>query len=237
MTGQNRRAVRFRQNHGRAAVWLHTPSPWGAPASVEPTTLTLRGDPMTIATAPVLADLVPAHRVRDAALVVSATALLTVAGQLAVPLPFTPVPLSLATFAVVLSGAALGPARAAAATVLYLALGLAGAPLFADGNAGWAFASFGYVLGFVPAAMLVGWGARRRSDRRVPSMLLAAAAGSAVIYLIGTTWLMAFLGVGLREGLAMGVLPFLAGDAIKVAAAALLLPSAWATINAFRPEE
>ncbi|NCD19324.1 MAG: biotin transporter BioY, partial [Actinobacteria bacterium] len=190
----------------------------------------------TLATAPVLADLVPARRVRDAALVVSATALLTVAGQLAIPLPFTPVPLSLATFAVVLTGAALGPARAAATTVLYLALGLAGAPLFADGNAGWAFASFGYILAFVPASVLVGWGARRWSDRRVPSMLLAAAAGSAVIYLIGTAWLMAFLGVGLREGLTLGVIPFLAGDAIKVAAAALLLPSAWKAVNAFRPE-
>ncbi|MDX5317777.1 MAG: biotin transporter BioY, partial [Actinomycetes bacterium] len=78
--------------------------------------------------------------------------------------------------------------------------------------------------------------ARRRSDRRVPSMLVAAAAGSAVIYLIGTAWLMAFLGVGLREGLTLGVIPFLAGDAIKVAAAALLLPSAWKAVNAFRPE-
>ncbi|MGM0385751.1 MAG: biotin transporter BioY [Actinomycetota bacterium] len=190
----------------------------------------------TLAAAPVLADLVPANRVRDAALVVSATALLTVAGQLAIPLPFTPVPLSLATFAVVLTGAALGPARAAATTVLYLALGLAGAPLFADGNAGWAFASFGYILGFVPASMLVGWGARCRSDRRVPTMLLAAVAASALVYLVGTAWLMAFLGVGLREGLALGVIPFLAGDAIKVAAAALLLPSAWKAVNAFRPD-
>lgn len=184
-----------------------------------------------LATAPVLTDLVPARRARDVALVVSATALLTVAGQLAVPLPFTPVPLSLATFAVILTGAALGPARAAAATVLYLAFGLAGAPLFADGNAGWAFASFGYILGFVPAAVLVGWGARRRSDRRIPSMLLASAAASATIYLVGTAWLMAFLGVGVREGLALGVLPFLAGDVIKVAAAAVLLPSAWKAVN------
>lgn len=185
----------------------------------------------TLATAPVLADLVPARRTRDLVLVLSATAFLAVAGQLAIPLPFTPVPLSLATFAVVLTGAALGPARVAAATLLYLALGVAGVPLFADGNAGWAFASFGYIVGFVPAAMLVGWGARRRSDRRVPSMLLAAAAASAVIYLIGTAWLIAFLGIGVREGVALGVLPFLVGDAIKVAAAALLLPSAWKLVH------
>jgi len=189
---------------------------------------------MSSLAAPVLADLVPGARARDAALVVVATAALTVAGQLAIPLPFTPVPLSLATFAVVLSGAALGPARAAAATLLYVALGVAGAPMFADGAAGWAFASFGYIIGFVPAAMLVGWGARRRTDRRVGSMVLAAAAGSAVIYLVGVAWLMAFLGVGVREGLALGMVPFLAGDAIKIAAAALLLPGAWRAVDAFR---
>lgn len=189
---------------------------------------------MTTLAAPVLADLVPGARVRDAALVVGATAFLTVAGQLVIPLPFTPVPLSLATFAVVLSGAALGPARAALATLLYLGLGVAGAPMFADGHAGWAFASFGYIVGFVPAAMLVGWGARRRGDRRVASMVLAAAAASAVVYLVGVSWLMAFLGVGLREGLALGMLPFLPGDAIKVAAAALLLPGTWRAVEAFR---
>ncbi len=189
---------------------------------------------MTSLAAPVLADLVPGARVRDAALVVGATAFLTVAGQLAIPLPFTPVPLSLATFAVVLNGAALGPVRAGLAALLYLGLGVAGAPMFADGNAGWAFASFGYILGFVPATMLVGWGARRRGDRRVGSMVLAAAGASAVVYLLGVTWLMAFLGVGLREGLALGVLPFLPGDAIKIAAAALLLPGAWKAVEAFR---
>ncbi|NLI19318.1 MAG: biotin transporter BioY [Actinomycetales bacterium] len=189
---------------------------------------------MTSLAAPVLADLVPGARVRDAALVAGATAFLAVAGQLAIPLPFTPVPLSLATFAVVLSGAALGPARAGLAALLYLGLGVAGAPMFADGTAGWAFASFGYILGFVPATMLVGWGARRRGDRRVASMVLAAAGASAVVYLVGVTWLMAFLGVGLREGLALGVLPFLPGDAVKVAAAALLLPGTWRAVEAFR---
>lgn len=182
---------------------------------------------MTALATPVLADLVPGARTRDVALVAGATTLLAVAAQVTVPLPFTPVPLSLATFAVVLSGAALGPARALAATALYAALGVAGAPVFADGGAGWAFASFGYILGFIPAAALVGWGARRRTDRRVASMLLAAAAGSAVIYLVGVTWLLAFLGVGLREGLTLGMVPFLAGDAVKIAAAAMLLPATW----------
>lgn len=189
---------------------------------------------MTALATPVLADLIPGTRARDAALVLGATAFLAVAAQVSVPLPFTPVPLTLATFAVVLTGATLGPARALAATGLYLALGVAGAPVFADGGTGWMFASFGYLLAFVPAAMLVGWGSRRRTDRGVGTMLLSAAGASAVIYIVGVAWLMAFLGVGLAEGLSLGVLPFLLGDLIKVAAAALLLPAAWRLVGGSR---
>src|SRR5690606_32743311 len=87
----------------------------------------------------VLADLIPGARVRDAALVLAGTAFLIVAGQIAVPLWFTPVPLSLATFAVLLSGATLGPTRVALSTLLYLGLGMAGAPIFASQASGWSF--------------------------------------------------------------------------------------------------
>src|SRR5690606_23621109 len=85
--------------------------------------------------------------------------------QLVVPLPFTPVPLSLSTFAVLLTGLALGPRRALLSTVLYLALGTAGVPIFADQGSGWAFASYGYVVGYVAAAVIAGAAARRRADR------------------------------------------------------------------------
>ena len=107
-------------------------------------------------TYPVLADLLPKSRAKEVALLLAGTLLLTIAGQIAVPLWFTPVPLSLATFAVVLEGAALGPWRAVGSVGLYLVLGMAGAPLFADQHSGWAFASFGYIVGYVPAAMVVG---------------------------------------------------------------------------------
>lgn len=179
----------------------------------------------------VLADLVPGTRTRDLVLVLAATALLVIAGRIAIPLPFTPVPISLATLGVVLTGAVLGPVRALASSGLYLLLGVLGAPVFADGGAGWAFASFGYVIGYVLAAALVGWLAARGWDRSVWRMALATVLGSAVVYAAGLAWLVPFLGVGLREGLALGVVPFLIGDALKTLVAATCLPLAWKMVQ------
>ncbi|MGO2747309.1 biotin transporter BioY [Microbacterium sp.] len=183
---------------------------------------------------PVLADLVPGARVRDVALVLIGTAFITVAGYIAIPLPFTPVPLSLATFAVLLTGAGLGPLRGGASAGLYLVLGLIGVPLFANGSAGWAFSSFGYIVGYVVAALIVGVLARRRSDRNVWSTLGLAALGTLAIYAFGVPWLAAFLGVDLVTALTLGVVPFLVGDAIKVAAMAGLLPLTWRAVGRSR---
>lgn len=177
------------------------------------------------ASPPVLADLLPGALRRDVALVVAGLALLVVAGQITIPLWFTPVPLSLATFAVVLTGAACGPWRAGASTLAYLALGAAGAPVFADRASGWSFPSFGYVVGYVGAAMLVGFLARRRTDRHALATFASACAGTLVVYAVGLPWLMADLGVDLSTGLRLGVTPFLVGDAVKAAAAAVLLPT------------
>lgn len=182
----------------------------------------------------VLADLIPGARIRDAALVVVGTAFLIVAGQIAVPLWFTPVPLSLATFAVLLTGATLGPARAAISTVLYLALGVVGAPIFASQASGWSFASFGYIVGYVPAAIVVGARTRRRADRTVLTTAATACVGTLLIYAAGLPWLIMFLNIDLATGLELGVYPFLAGDAIKALAAALLLPTAWQVVDRSR---
>jgi biotin transport system substrate-specific component len=176
---------------------------------------------------PVLADLIPVARLRDTVLVLTSLAFLIAAGQITIPLWFTPVPLSLATFAVLLSGATLGPTRAALSTTLYLALGVAGAPFFAGQASGWSFASFGYIVGYVPAAIVVGLLARRRADRSVLSTIATACLGSFLIYAAGLPWLIVFLDVDLATGLELGVYPFLVGDAIKALAAALLLPAAW----------
>ena len=182
----------------------------------------------TLAVRPrVLADLVPGALLRDVLLVVGAAALTGLAAQVLIPLPFTPVPITLQTFTVLLSGAALGPVRGTASMLLYLAVGVAGFGWFAEGRSGMAFPSFGYIVGFVVAAALVGALARRGADRGVLGTIGLMVAGNLVIYAIGLPWLMAALGVDLARGLELGVTPFLIGDALKIALAAGLLPVAW----------
>jgi biotin transport system substrate-specific component len=177
--------------------------------------------------AAVLADLIPGSVLRDVALVIGAAALTGAAAQVSIPLPFTPVPISLQTFTVLLSGAALGPVRGGLGMALYLVAGVAGVPWFSEQRSGWDFASFGYIVGFVVAAILVGALARRGADRSVLGTVGMMAAGNLVIYALGVPWLMASIGVDLAKGLELGVWPFLIGDALKIALAAGLLPAAW----------
>lgn len=189
---------------------------------------------MSVTTAPhspVLADLIPGSRVRDVALVLTGTAFVTVAGWISIPLWFTPVPLSLATFAVLLTGATLGPLRAGLSIALFMALGMLGAPMFANQTSGWSFASFGYIIGYLVAAVAVGALARRRADRSFFGTFGMIGVGSLIIYAFGLPWLMGFLGVDLAQGLQLGVVPFLVGDLIKTAFAALLLPATWKLVN------
>ena len=180
---------------------------------------------------PVLAEAIPGGRVRDVTLVVGSAAFVGLVGNVAVPLPFTPVPLSLATFAVLLAGAALGPLRAGLGMGLYLLAGMAGMPWFAEQNSGWAFSSFGYIVGYVLAAVLVGMFARRGADRSVARTAGVMVLGNLMIYAIGVPWLMAFLGVGLGQALVLGVVPFLIGDALKVLLAAGVLPATWRLVG------
>jgi biotin transport system substrate-specific component len=179
----------------------------------------------------VLADLLPGDRVRDAVLVVGYAALTGLAAQLSVKLPFTPVPITGQTFAVLLGAAALGWRRAALGMGLYLTAGLAGVPWFAEGRGGvevFTVPSFGYVVGFLVAAAVVGWLAGRGQDRTPARTVLTMVVGNLVVYAFGLPWLMASLDIGLAEGMELGVTPFLAGDALKILLAAGLLPAAWA---------
>ncbi len=175
----------------------------------------------------VLADVVPGGLVRDAVLVLGGTTLIALSALVTVPLPFTPVPLSLQTFAVLLTGAALGFARGGLASLLYLGVGMAGVGWFAQGASGWHFASFGYIVGFVLAGALVGALASRGGDRTVPRTVLTMVLGNLAIYAAGLVGLMSFAHVGLSTAVSLGLTPFLFGDGIKIALAAGLLPATW----------
>lgn len=179
---------------------------------------------------PVLADLLPGERVRDLLVVLGYAGLVGISAQLVIRLPFTPVPITGQTFAVLLGGLAVGTRRGALGMLLYLALGLAGVPWFAGGTHGISILSapsFGYLVGFVFAACVLGSLARAGWDRNPLTVLLALVAGNVVIYLFGATWLAWRLHVGASEALTLGVTPFLVGDALKAALAAALLPAAW----------
>lgn len=181
----------------------------------------------TLARQRVLADLVPGGLVRDVALVTGAAALTGIAAQAAVPLPFTPVPLSLQTLTVLLAGAALGPVRGVAAMGLYLAVGAIGVPWFAQGNSGLGFVTLGYVIGFIVAAGVVGALARRGADRSVVGAAAVMAVGNLVIYAVGVPYLAVAAGMDFPTAVSLGAVPFLLGDALKVVIAAGLLPAAW----------
>lgn len=166
---------------------------------------------------------------RDLSLVALGAALIALLAQVRIPLPFTPVPLTGQTFAVLLVAAALGSKRGAASMVLYIALGVFGLPVFAGGAAGLSYltgATLGYLIGFVLAAYIVGWLAERGLERSVRTSLLPFLVGTLIIYVCGVTWLTVLLG-SLTKALAAGLVPFLLGDAIKLVAAALALPAAW----------
>lgn len=175
----------------------------------------------------VLADLVPGSVVRDVALVLGAAALTGLAAQIAVPLPITPVPLSLQTLTVLLAGAALGPIRGGMAMLLYLVAGMAGVPWFSEQRSGIDIPTFGYIVGFVLAAIVVGALAKRGADRTVIRTVGLMVIGNLIIYALGVGWLANSLGITLARALELGAIPFLIGDGLKIALAAGLLPAAW----------
>lgn len=149
-------------------------------------------------------------------------AAMTVSAYVAVPAPWSPVPLTLQPMVALLAGALLGPAAGAAAMASYLALGAAGAPVFAGGMSGlpWLVGvTGGYLMAFPVAAFVVGLVARPSSTTRLAAALLA---GMATIYLGGITQLAVLTGQGLPALLAMGVLPFLLGDLVKVGLALVI---------------
>ncbi len=165
------------------------------------------------------------------------TALTAAASQVSVPLPFTPVPFTLQPMIVLLGGAVLGPRLGMAAQIAYLAAGLAGLPVFAfspelpQGAARLLGPTAGYLMAYPVAAFVAGALATRGFDRRYLTSVLAMAAGLAVIFAGGITWLTLFApgadGRSLGAALATGFYPFVLADAIKLCLVATVMPAAW----------
>lgn len=169
---------------------------------------------------------------RSAGVILAGSALVAVCSHIAVPLWFTPVPLTLQPFAVLLLGLLLTPRLAAATLGVYLLEGAAGLPVFAPGlvfGAGLAHLlgpTGGYLMAYPAAAALVAY-LWRRSRRGYSAALMSAAAGNAAILLCGFLWLMVWTHGGgssysVKTAFALAVLPFLPGDALKVVAAAAI---------------
>ena len=159
---------------------------------------------------------------KDLTLTAVMAALICIAGPLTIAIG--PIPLSLASFAVYMAGAVLGPRRGTAAVALYLLIGIIGVPVFSGFTGGFqklAGVTGGYLIGYLPCAFLTGIGTERKAGRRwlLPAMM---AAGTVILYLIGTAWFMAQTGKALGAALSLCVLPFLPGDAAKIVAATLI---------------
>lgn len=174
---------------------------------------------------PIVLALVPEGTLWRLAVVALGTALLTLAARIEIPLPFSPVPVTGQTFAVLLIGASLGARLGAVTVAAYVLEGALGLPVFAGGASGIARLigpTGGYLVGFVVAAAIVGWLAERGWTRTIPLTIAAMLTGEAAIYLFGLTWLSRFpLAVGVLDA---GMVPFLAGDLYKLALAVVVLP-------------
>ena len=181
---------------------------------------------------PVSADLVrPASprlaRVFDAALVAGFSLLIALSAQVAIPLPFTPVPVTLQTFAVILTGCLLGSGRGALAVIAYIAEGALGLPFFSGGTAGIAHLlgpTGGYLVGCVASAFVAGLLSERKVALKPAGLFITLLAAALVVYVPGLAWLSIFTGVG--KAVALGFTPFIIGDALKIVAAWSILMAA-----------
>jgi biotin transport system substrate-specific component len=167
---------------------------------------------------------------RGLALALLGSLLVAICAQINVPLPF--VPITMQTFAVLTVGAALGWRLGALSLLFYIAEGAAGLPVFAEFKAGPAVIlgpTGGYIVGFVIAAAVTGWFAQKGFDRNAFKMFLAMLVGSALIYIPGVLWLTQFTGAD--KALELGLYPFIWGDVLKAALAAMLFPAAWLLLD------
>jgi len=171
---------------------------------------------------------------RDIFLILSSAVITAFASKIKIEIGA--VPITMQTFAVLLSGALLGSKGGALSQIIYLFFGLAGSPWFSRGG-GISYVmspTFGYIIGFIFAAYFVGWLCERGWDRNLKTAILAMSLGNIILYIPGLFWLARFVGFG--KVLVVGFYPFILGDLLKIVLAGALLPLAWKIIRATKSE-
>ena len=175
-------------------------------------------------------------RTKQMVLIALMTAVTCVLGPLSIPLPFSPVPISLTNFAIFLAIFVLGMKNGTISFIIYLLLGAVGVPVFSSFRGGLqvlAGPTGGYLIGFIFLALIMGF-ALDHFDRKLVPTIIGMIIGMAVCYAFGTVWLAKLLSLSFKEGLMMGVIPYLAGDAAKIIIAAIVGPKLYGATQKIR---
>ncbi|MFR8725878.1 MAG: biotin transporter BioY [Mediterraneibacter faecis] len=175
-------------------------------------------------------------RTKQMVLIALMTAVTCVLGPLSIPLPFSPVPISLTNFAIFLAIFVLGMKSETISFIIYLLLGAIGVPVFSSFRGGLqvlAGPTGGYLIGFIFLALIMGF-ALEHFDRKLVPTIIGMIIGMAVCYAFGTVWLAKLLSLSFKEGLMMGVIPYLPGDAAKIIIAAIVGPKLYGATQKIR---
>ena len=175
-------------------------------------------------------------RTKQMVLIALMTAVTCVLGPLSIPLPFSPVPISLTNFAIFLAIFVLGMKSGTISFIIYLLLGAIGVPVFSSFRGGLqvlAGPTGGYLIGFIFLALIMGFALDHFNRKLVPT-IIGMIIGMAVCYAFGTVWLAKLLSLSFKEGLMMGVIPYLAGDAAKIIIAAVVGPKLYGATQKIR---
>lgn len=175
-------------------------------------------------------------RTKQMVLIALMTAVTCVLGPLSIPLPFSPVPISLTNFAIFLAIFVLGMKSGTISFIIYLLLGAVGVPVFSSFRGGFqvlAGPTGGYLIGFIFLALIMGF-ALEHFDRKLVPIIIGMIIGMAVCYAFGTVWLAKLLSLSFKEGLMMGVIPYLPGDAAKIIIAAIVGPKLYGATQKIR---
>lgn len=175
-------------------------------------------------------------KTKQMVLIALMTAVTCVLGPLSIPLPFSPVPISLTNFAIFLAIFVLGMKNGTISFIIYLLLGAVGVPVFSSFRGGLqvlAGPTGGYLIGFIFLALIMGF-ALDHFDRKLVPTIIGMIIGMVVCYAFGTVWLAKLLSLSFKEGLMMGVIPYLAGDVAKIIIAAIVGPKLYGATQKIR---